>query len=177
VKSLRFVAPIGILAVCSLAYAQTPARTAAASEGQKAFDLMKTLAGNWQGPVTTDNAAWSTDKPLSISMRIASHGNALVHEIDTGGPEITVFYVENDRLTLVHYCDFGNRPLMVARPSTDGKTLEFDLVSYAGSNQIGHVSHGVFTILDANHHIEDWTFALPGDKPPVHAHFDLKRVQ
>jgi hypothetical protein len=33
----------------------------------------------------------------------------------------------------------------------------------------------VFTFIDANHHTEDWTFMMPGDKP-VRAHFDLQRV-
>jgi hypothetical protein len=32
----------------------------------------------------------------------------------------------------------------------------------------------VFTIIDANHHTEDWTFKLAGDQL-LHAHFDLKR--
>jgi hypothetical protein len=35
--------------------------------------------------------------------------------------------------------------------------------------------HAVFTVIDSNHHTEDWTYMLPGDKP-VHAHFDLQRV-
>ena len=113
---------------------------------------------------------------MSVSIRVASHGNALIHELNTGTPEVTLFYVDSDRLTLIHYCDYGNRPHMVARPSSDGKTVEFDLVDYSGSNEIGHVSHGVFTIVDAGHHFEDWTFMLPGDKP-VHAHIDLRRVQ
>jgi len=33
----------------------------------------------------------------------------------------------------------------------------------------------VFTIIDANHHIEDWTYMMPGDKP-VRAHFELTRI-
>lgn len=40
---------------------------------------------------------------------------------------------------------------------------------------MGHVSRGVFTIIDSNHHIEDWTFMLANGKP-VHAHIDFKRV-
>jgi hypothetical protein len=34
--------------------------------------------------------------------------------------------------------------------------------------------HAVFTTIDSNHHTEDWTFMLQGDKP-VQAHFDLQR--
>jgi len=174
-KLLRFLLSILMLTACAVAYAQSSDKPVAISEAQKAFDLMKTLAGNWQGPVTTDNPAWSTDKPMSLSVRIASHGNALVRELNTGTPEVTVFYVDGDRLTLIHYCDYGNRPHMVAQPSSNGKAVEFDLVDFSGSNEIGHVSHALFTIVDADHHLEDWTFMLPGDKP-VHAHIDFKRV-
>jgi hypothetical protein len=34
----------------------------------------------------------------------------------------------------------------------------------------------VFAIINADHHTEDWTFMLPGDKL-LHAHFDLKRAK
>lgn len=87
-----------------------------------------------------------------------------------------MFYVEGDRVALIHYCDFGNRPHMVARPSPDGKTIDFELKDFSGSDQVGHVSRGVFTILDPNHHVEDWTFTLAKGNP-VHAHIDFKRVR
>ena len=35
--------------------------------------------------------------------------------------------------------------------------------------------HAVFTFIDENHHTEDWTYMMPGDKP-VRAHFDLQRT-
>jgi hypothetical protein len=50
------------------------------------------------------------------------------------------------------------------------------LIDAPGSNQVGHVSHAVFTIIDANHHIEDWTFTL-ANGTLVHGHLDFKRVQ
>ena len=118
-------------------------------------------------------------------MRITSRGNAIVHEMqDPKTPEdptkydhpVTMLYVNDDQLNLVHYCDAGNRPHMVAKTSADGKTVEFDFVDLAGGTQYGHMHHAVFTMVDANHHIEDWTYMAPGDKL-IHAHFDLKRVQ
>jgi hypothetical protein len=36
--------------------------------------------------------------------------------------------------------------------------------------------HALFTFIDANHHIEDWTFMVAGDKS-VQAHFDLQRTK
>ena len=55
-----------------------------------------------------------------------------------------MLYVESDRLTLIHYCDYGNRAHLVALPSKDGKTAEFDLIDFSGSNDPGP-SHGAFT--------------------------------
>ena len=54
--------------------------------------------------------------------------------------------------------------------------MEFELVEFSGSDNIGHVSHAVFTVVDANHHIEDWTFLAPGQKA-LHARMDLTRAQ
>jgi hypothetical protein len=34
----------------------------------------------------------------------------------------------------------------------------------------------VFTTITSDHHTEDWTFMLPGDKP-LRAHFDLNRAK
>src|SRR5262249_41630746 len=73
-----------------------------------------------------------------------------------------------------HYCDAGNRPHMVARTSPDGKKIEFDFADLSGGNQYGHMYHAVFTIVDADHHTEDWTYLMPGDKP-MQAHMDLQR--
>ncbi len=178
-KPLRLILSVALISLSTMAFTQSNAQKSApkpvaSSDAQKSFDLLKTLAGNWQGRITTDNPAWGTDQPLPLSIRVASHGNALIHELSTPGPELTVFYLDNDRLTLLHYCDFGNRPHLVARPSADGKTVVFDLIDAPGSNQVGHVSHAVFTIIDANHHIEDWTLTL-ADGKLMHGHVDFKR--
>lgn len=160
------------LFACVLASGQSAGIT---SNAPASLDTMKALAGTWQGSITTDSPAWATDKPLPLTIRVASHGNALVHELDTGGPEITVFYTEGDHLALVHYCDFGNRPHMATHSSVNGKVITFDLTEAPGSDQIGHVSKAVFTLIDANHHTEDWVF-LPTGQKPLHAHMDFKRV-
>ena len=72
-------------------------------------------------------------------------------------------------VTLVHYCEAGNRPRMVARKSPDQKTAEFDFVDISGNTTPAYLHHFVFTIINADHHTEDWTFMLPGDKL-LHAH-------
>ncbi len=64
---------------------------------------------------------------------------------------------------------------MLAKPSTDGKTVAFEFVDISGDPKRGHMHGGTFTVVDANHHVEDWFFMLPGDKL-MHAHMDLHRV-
>jgi hypothetical protein len=84
--------------------------------------------------------------------------------------------VDGDRVLLTHYCDAGNRPRMAGTLSPDGKKVEFEFLDVAGSTQYGHMHHAVFTFIDANHHIEDWTYMGPGDKP-IHAHMELQRAK
>jgi hypothetical protein len=157
------------------------------SDAQKSFDTLKTLAGNWEGPASVDppQPEMDTNKPVHVSLRVTSRGNVLVHEMQEAGTPldatrydhpVTMLYLDGERLTLVHYCDAGNRPRMTAKVSPDGKKVEFEFLDLSGGNEYGHMYHAVFTIVDANHHIEDWTYMMPGDKP-VHAHLDLKRGQ
>ncbi len=192
-KSLRLMLSVVLMSLSTVAFAQSdaqkmdaPKTPAPKSEAQTSFDTMKTLAGDWEGPVKTDMpvAAKVDIKPLHVSMRVTSRGNVLVHEFQEAGTPldaakydhpVTMLYVDADRLTLVHYCDAGNRPRMTGKISPDGKTMEFEFANLSGGNERGHMHHAVFTIIDANHHIEEWTYMMPGDKP-IHASFDLHRT-
>jgi hypothetical protein len=182
-----------LLLVSSTAFAQSathemdaPKTPASKSDAQKSFEIMKSLAGEWEGPVKTDlPVSANVDiKPLHVSMKVTSRGNVLVHEFQEAGTPldpakydhpVTMLYVDENRLTLVHYCDAGNRPRMTGQISPDGKILEFEFADLSGGNETGHMHHAVFTMIDENHHIEDWTYMMPGDKP-VHARFDLHRT-
>jgi hypothetical protein len=64
---------------------------------------------------------------------------------------------------------------MVGKVSPDGKTVEFDFLDVAGGTEHGHMHRAVFTIIDANHHTEDWTYMMSADKM-AHPHFDLQRT-
>jgi len=190
-KYLRFMLSIFVMSLVTVAFTQSDAQKtvdkATPSEAQKSFSQLKSLAGAWEGPVTTEPAqpAFGNGTVLQVSMRVTSRGNALAHEMTQAGkPDdparndhpLTMFYLDGDRLLLTHYCDAGNRPRLTARVSPDGKTVEFDFLDVAGSTQYGHMQHAVFTLIDANHHLEDWTFLMPGNKP-VRAHFDLQRAK
>jgi hypothetical protein len=185
-KSHRFWLVVAIVSLTAVAFAQSTATPAVQSDAQKSFDKIKSLAGSWEGTAKMDPPMdGASTAAIHVSMRITSRGNALVHEMQAAGtPEdptkydhpVTMFYLDSDRLVLTHYCDAGNRPRMAARTSADGKTIEFDYLDVAGDVTYGHMQHAVFTMIDANHHSEEWTFLMPGDKL-MHGHMDLVRTK
>jgi hypothetical protein len=204
-KSVRSILSVAMLSLGAMAFAQSEnhehgAQNAAApqttkaqatkpaapkSPAQKSFDSLKSLAGEWEGRVTLNPPMKEMgDTNLHLTMRVTSRGNAIVHEFQESGTPfdpakydhpVTMFYVNNDQLNLVHYCDAGNRPHMTGKASPDGKTVDFEFVDLSGGNDKGHMHHATFTFVDENHHIQEWTYMLPGDKP-MRARMDLRRV-
>jgi len=164
-KSFRFMLFVVLISLSAVAFAQ--------SDAQNSFDKLKTLAGSWEG--TMDG------KPLLVSFRVTSMGNALMHEMTGGGrPDdpITMFHLDGDRLILNHYCDAGNQPRMVGTISSDGKTITFNFLDATNllSSQMGHMQHVVFNLIDSNHHTELWEFEM-GDGKKMGGLVDLKRAK
>ena len=142
----------------------TPAQntTAAPSEAKKMFASLKALAGSWQGTIM--------NIPINVTIRLASSGTAILHEAHTekGGPpnhEITMFYVEGDRLLVTHFCDAGNRARLEGKTSPDGKSIEFTFVDVVGSTRGGLVKRMVFITIDENKHVVEFTFVKPDGQP------------
>lgn len=188
-KSKRFALSVVVMSVSTVALAQSgghehktqpdPKDTVAKSDTQQAFDELKTLAGSWEGRLTTDPQAPEVEgKRAQVTLRVTSMGHTLMHDLRVGGrPDnpITMLVVDADRLLLTHYCDADNRPRMLGKRSADGKSVEFDFVDVTGNLKFGHMHRAVFTFVDANHHIEEWTWMAPGDKL-TRARFDLQRT-
>src|SRR6266496_758947 len=160
-KSARLMLPLISLWLCAAGFAQSGTTTAASSEAQKSFNTLKTLAGSWDGVLSGAGPEFD-GKIMHFTLRVTSTGNAMMHEMTglPGRPDdpITMFYLDGDRLMLTHYCDAGNRPRMVAKTSPDAKTLDFEFLDVTGNMQYGHMHHVAFTVFDANHHAEEWTF-------------------
>jgi hypothetical protein len=164
-KSIRIVVCL-LLLVATAAFAQTPS--------QKSYDELKSLTGSWEGKT-------SQGKPLSVTFRETAGGSALMSEIQGMEKEEMVSMIHLDgpnRLLMTHYCGAGNQPRMAATGSADGKTIKFDFVDATNlaTPEAGHMRSVVITIIDANHHTEDWTFAAAPGKE-MKEFFDLKRSE
>lgn len=172
-KTLRILAAAVVLSLPLAAFAQT-------ADAQKSFETLKSLAGTWEGPLTTTPKVPDMEKTrMKVQIRVTSRGNAVMHEMAmTGLPDnpITMLYLDAGSLSLTHYCDAGNRPHMTGSASDDGKSIAFKLVDLSGSDQKGHMADTVFTFVDATHHIEEWTYHLPNHQT-VTARFDLQRTK
>jgi hypothetical protein len=163
------------LLICFLTAAvfaqDNPPKTASAppSEAKKVFAKLKTLAGSWQGTVM--------DIPITFTIRAASSGTVILHEGNTSGGrppnhEITMFYIDGDRLLATHYCDGGNRTRLEGKLSADEKMIELSFIDVAGSTRGGYLKDMVITMIDADHHIVAITFVMPDGKPiPLRGEF------
>ena len=142
------------------------------SDAQTAFEKMKTLTGSWEGTVMRI--------PINFTIRAASSGTAILHEGNTekGPPnhEITMFYVEGDRLLATHYCDAGNRSNMEGKMSADGTSVEFNFLDVASSTKGGLVKRMMFKMIDANKHVVEFTFIMPNGRP-VELHGEFQRAK
>ncbi len=162
---------LAVLSVVLISVLNVCAQTAS----QKSFDLMKSLSGNWQGKNQMGD-------PVQVSYRLTAGGSALMSEIESQMQAhqedmITMFNMDGpNRLLMTHYCSAGNQPRMLASISPDGKSITFNFVdatNLAGPNA-GHMQRVIFTFINANHHIEEWHFALPGKD--LVERFDLQKI-
>jgi len=188
-RSLRFVACLALGALVTVAVARSETHTPRppASDARQAFDRLKSLAGNWTGVARMAHDAVMDSSPVHVLLRITSGGDALLHEMTPEGRSndptrgeddpVTMLYMDGGRLLLTHYCDAGkNRPRMVGRSSADGKSVAFDFLDVSGGTKYGHMHQAAFTFVDADHHVEDWTYMTPANQP-MRAHIELVRTK
>ena len=159
-KSMRMAFSILLALAATMAMAQ--------SDAQKTFAKLKTLDGVWEGKDPRG-------KDVKVSYRATSGGSALMSEITGEEDMITMFHLDGDRVLMTHYCAAGNQPRMKASASPDGKTVTFDFVDATNlaSADAGHMHRMVLSLIDANHHTEEWTFLDHGKE--MKEKFELQR--
>jgi len=139
-----------------------PAPKIQASPNTAAFDQLKSLVGEWQA--STVEGGKQMEAP--VTFRLASGGSVLMSELAPGSPHemVTMFHRDGEELLATHYCLTGNQPRMRALPSTDPNVVAFEFkeatnLPNAAAPHMGGVK---FTLVDASHHIEEWTIVVNG---------------
>jgi hypothetical protein len=155
---------LALALAASAAYAQTDAK--------KAFATLKTLPGTWEG---TGMEGRDSNMPVRVDFKITGGGSAVMSEILGHEDMVSMFHMDGDRLVMTHYCAVGNQPRMRASTSPDGKTLTFNFIDATNlsSPDAGHMQKMILTVLDENHHTEEWVFVDHGKEHK--AVFDLRR--
>lgn len=151
-----------VLALACAAVAQTDA--------QRAFATIKSLPGTWEGK-------GHDGQILQVTFKMTGGGSAVLSEIKVPKEDmVSMIHLDGpDRLLLTHYCAVGNQPRMQASVSSDGKVITFNYVDATNlaTPDSGHMQKMILTVLDENHHTEEWVFVDHGKE---HTQvFDLRR--
>lgn len=159
-----------LLSLVFLAAAALTATSALAqTDAQRAFATIKSMPGSWEGKTVNG-------QPIQVNYKVTAGGSAVMSEILGKEDMITMFHLDgSDKLLMTHYCGAGNQPRMQATMSPDGKTITFDFVDATNlaSSEAGHMHRMVLTLIDDNHHTEEWTFIDHGKE--MKEFFDLRR--
>lgn len=171
-KSLKLAAIVAVFLVLGLGNASNLAgQSSSASAG---FERLKSLAGAWEG--TTNEGG--KDVSVNTSFRLVSDGSALLNDLMSGTPHemITMFHFDGSELMATHYCAAHNQPRFLLAPSSDSKVMDFKFKDATNLATPGapHMVGVKFTLVDANHHIEDWTFLANGQKTTRRFEFHRK---
>ncbi|HET9178460.1 MAG TPA: hypothetical protein VFQ24_08905 [Terriglobia bacterium] len=161
-KSLKLAVVVAAFLVLGLGNAlNLTGQSTAATAG---FERLKSLAGVWEGRTNEGGKEVS----VNTSFRLVSDGSALMNDLMSGTPHemITMFHLDGSELMATHYCAAHNQPRFLLAPSSDTKVIDFKFkdATNLASPAVPHMVGVKFTLVDANHHIEDWTFLANGQK-------------
>jgi len=139
------------------------------------FERMKSLVGTWTGK--TDMGQGPID--MTMQYRLLAGGSVLEERVFAGTPNemITMYYDQNGKLALTHYCVFGNRPGMLLK-SSDAKTIKLDFDATCGINPTkeSHMHALTITFDNADTITTNCKAIIDGKEAPDQA-IVLKRVK
>ncbi len=137
------------------------ARLVERSPARRAFERLRSLAGDWKGKSTK---GW-TD---IVEYKVIAHGTVVMRtsfDAHPGETMASLFHMDGERLMLTHYCVAGNQPRLVATKFEDGGnriTFEFLDGGDLDSRDQGHMDKHEIVVEDADHFRSRWTWYEAG---------------
>jgi len=126
----------------------------------ESFRQLQSLAGDWRGTDEHGHAVRSTFQSIASD-------TAVMETLAPSGMEemVTLYSVDREAITLVHYCPTNNRPRMraIPRPDHAGSLMfEFQDAGNLASLADGHEHKLVIEFKDRDHVDEHWTWRRDG---------------
>ena len=144
-------------------------------KGSAELEKMKTLVGTWTGK--TDMGQGPID--ISLQYRLLAGGSVLEERCFSGTPNemITMYYDQNGKLAMTHYCMLGNRPGMLLK-SSDANSIQLDFDGTCGIDPAkeSHMHALKITFDDANTITTSCKAIMDGKEAPAHP-TTFKRVK
>ena len=133
--------------------------------GSPEFERMKSLVGTWQGKADMGRGLVE----MTMEYRLLAGGSVLEERVFAGTPNemVTMYYDQNGKLAMTHYCLFGNRPGMLLK-SSDAKTIKFDFDATCGIDvkKESHMHALTISFDDANTITTSCTAVMDGKEAP-----------
>jgi len=148
-----------------------PGKTSPAS--QRAFQKMASLAGDWEGKDEHGMLA-------KTNFKVVAANTAVMETLAAPGMEemVTLYSVNGDKLSIIHYCPTNNQPHMEATPpegEVKDLVFEFKDARNMASPAAGHQSKLALRFDDADHFTEIWTWTQNGKDVLMTFHFARKK--
>lgn len=131
------------------------------------LERIKSLAGRW---TTTTSMFGKPNQRVFIEFEVTAGGSAVLERIFPGTPEemISVYYDDNGKLAMTHYCIMRNRPLLkLARSDADSITLDVKKIDGAKSKKDPAMGGVTIRFKDANHIEETCRSADKNNEAPM----------
>ena|SRR5258708_5862704 len=150
---------VALLMACALTLHLAKALGAAPAVADS-FRQLQSLAGDWQGMDDRGH-------PVRSNFQRIASGTAVMETLSPTGMEemVTLYSIDRDAITLIHYCPTNNRPRMRAIPNPDrlgSLVFEFQDASNLASVAEGHEHKLVIDFRDHDHIDEHWTWRRDG---------------
>jgi len=171
-RSVKTLVAVALFA--NLVLAQQPNPPGQSGSAGASFDKLKALVGEWEGNMNEGGK----ENRTTTSFRLVSDNSALMNVLGAGTPHemVTMFHMDGKDLLATHYCAAHNQPRFRFVTSSDPTviTFKFKDATNLSSPSAPHMVGVKFTILDPNHHYEDWTFFSEGKTSTTRFDFHRK---
>ncbi len=139
------------------------------------FEKIKGLVGKWAGMMTEQD---KEPIPAEVEYKLTSGGTAVVEMLSPNSPHemYSIYYNQNGKLAMTHYCVLGNRPVLALK-SSEGAEINLELDSSSGIDVATEPHmHGLkIRLLEPDRVIQEWTYYQDGQVAGTST-FDFKRV-